>query len=240
MVPPPPTGRTFRVGYRIRLSDADASGRLRLDAIARYLQDAAIDDVAETNWGAPEHLWVLRAVRMDAHTPFLRDSEVDVVTWGSSFSSLAAGRRWSLTGDGGGAIEVDSTWIHLGPDARPARIGSGFEGYAEAAQGRIAATRLTLPVPPLRDRVAWPLRVTDVDRMGPVNNAAYWTAIEHRLAARGPDLREPPRARLDYRHPIDLGEDVEVAEHAEDGRFGAAFVVGGSVKAVAWVEALGS
>ena len=61
LVPQPPSGRTFRVGYRVRLFDADAMGRVRLDAVARYLQDAAIDDVAETNWGAPEHLWVLRA-----------------------------------------------------------------------------------------------------------------------------------------------------------------------------------
>ena len=44
-MPQPPSGRTFRVSYRIRLSDADATGRLRLDAVARYLQDAAIDDV---------------------------------------------------------------------------------------------------------------------------------------------------------------------------------------------------
>ena len=93
LVPQPPSGRTFRVGYRIRLSDADASGRLRLDAVARYLQDAAIDDVAETDWGAPEHLWVLRSVRIDVLEPFLDDGEVDIVTWGSSFSSLAAGRR---------------------------------------------------------------------------------------------------------------------------------------------------
>jgi acyl-ACP thioesterase len=241
LVPQPPSGRTFRVRYRIRLSDADASGRLRLDAVARYLQDAAIDDVAETNWGAPEHLWVLRAVRIDVLTPFLDDGEVGIVTWGSSFSSLAAGRRWSLTGDAGGEIEVDSTWIHLGPDARPARIGSGFDDYAEAAQGRIASTKLTLPAPPLDgDRVVWPLRATDVDRMGHVNNAAYWTAIEHRLLERQPDLRRPHRARLDYRHPVDLGEQVEVADGVSDGHYGAAFVVDDAVKAVAWVEQLSS
>jgi acyl-ACP thioesterase len=241
LVPRPPSGRTFRVGYRIRLSDANDSGRLRLDAVARYLQDAAIDDVAETSWGAPEHLWVLRAVRIDVLAPFLSDGEVDVVTWGSSFSSLAAGRRWSLTGDAGGRIEVDSTWIHLGPDARPARIGSGFDDYAEAAQGRVASTKLTL-APPAIDgtRVVWPLRSTDVDRMGHVNNAAYWTAVEHRLAGRGPDLRRPHRARLDYRHPIDLGEQVELAEEVAGGRYGAAFVVGRAVRAVAWVEELGS
>jgi acyl-ACP thioesterase len=241
LVPEPPSGRTFRVSYRIRLSDADATGRLRLDAIARYLQDAAIDDVAETNWGAPEHLWVLRAVRIDVLRPFLEDGAVDVVTWGSSFSSLAAGRRWSLAGDADGSAEVDSTWIHLGPDARPVRIGTGFEGYAEAAQGRAASTKLTLPVPSVDgNRVAWLLRATDVDRMGHVNNAAYWSAVEHRLVGREPDLRRPYRAQLDYRHPLDLGEAVEVVEEAGDGRYGAAFVVAGMVKAVAWVEQLRS
>jgi acyl-ACP thioesterase len=241
LVPQPPSGRTFRVGYRIRLGDVDATGRLRLDAVARYLQDAAIDDVAETNWGAPEHLWVLRAVRIDVVAPFLDDSVVDIVTWGSSFSSLAAGRRWSLSGDAGGAIEVDSTWIHLDRDARPARIGTGFEGYAEAAQGRVASTKLTLRPPPTDgDRVLWPLRATDVDRMGHVNNAAYWTAVEHRLVGREPDLRRPHCARLDYRHPIDLGEDVELAEDTRDGRYGIAFVVDDTAKAVAWVEPLTS
>src|SRR6186997_2410668 len=111
LVPIPETGRTFRVAYTVRLSDADATGRLRLDAIARYLQDAAIDDVGETGWGAPEHLWVLRSVRIDLIEPFLEDGAVDVVTWGSSFSALAAGRRWSLVGDAGGAAEIDSIWI---------------------------------------------------------------------------------------------------------------------------------
>lgn len=236
-VPQPPSGRTFGVSYRIRLSDADAAGRLRLDAVARYLQDAAIDDVTETDWGEPEHLWVLRAVRIDVFEPFLEDSVVDIVTWGSSFSSLAAGRRWSLAGDAGGSIEVDSTWIHLGSDARPARIGEGFDGYAEAAQGRIASTKLTL-VPPAADgkRAAWPLRATDVDRMGHVNNAAYWAAIEHRLLGREPDLRRAHRARLDYRHPIDLGERVELAEDIGNGRYGVAFLVDDAAKAVAWVE----
>lgn len=241
LVPQPSSGRTFRVRYRVRLSDADATGRLRLDAVARYLQDAAIDDVEETDWGAPEHLWVLRSVRIDVIEPFLADSVVDVVTWGSSFSSLAAGRRWSLSGDAGGTIEVDSTWIHLGPDARPARIGHGFDGYAEAAQGRVASTKLTLAAPPTDGRrSAWQLRATDVDRMGHVNNAAYWAAVEHRLLEHEPDLRRPHRARLDYRHPVDLGERVELAEDLRHGRYGAAFVVGDAVKAVVWVEPLTS
>jgi acyl-ACP thioesterase len=237
LVPRPPTGRTFGVSYKIRLSDADASGRLRLDAVARFLQDAATDDVGETGWGAPEHLWVLRSVRIDVLEPFLRDQVVGIVTWGSSFSALAAGRRWSLSGDAGGSIEVDSTWIHLGPDARPARIGAGFDDYAEAAQGRVASTKLTL-APPAGDgdRHVWPLRSTDVDRMGHVNNAAYWAAVEQRLHEVELDVRGRLCARLDYRHPIDLGEKVELAESVHKARYGVAFVVGDAVKAVARVD----
>jgi acyl-ACP thioesterase len=225
----------------VRLSDTGADGRLRLDAVARFLQDAATDDVGETGWGAPEHLWVLRSVRIDVLRPFLEEATVDVVTWGSSFSSLAAGRRWSLRGSGGGSVEVDSTWIHLDRDARPARIGTGFDAYAEAAQGRIASTRLTLAPPGLDgERVRWPLRATDVDRLGHVNNAAYWAAVEHRLVGRAPSLAQPVRAQLDYRHPIDLGDDVHLAETSQDGRYGAAFVVDDSVRAVAWVAPLRS
>src|SRR5262249_5297692 len=108
-LPPRATvGRTYSTRRRIRLSDMDATGRLRLDAVARYLQDVATDDVAETGWGAPEHLWVVRRYRIDVLAPFLTDGEVDLVTWGSGVGTVAAGRRTSLTGDRGGRIEVDS------------------------------------------------------------------------------------------------------------------------------------
>ena len=74
--------------------------------------------------------------------------------------------------------------------------------------------------------------------MGHVNNATYWAAIEQRLVGHGLDLTRPLRARLDYRHPIDLGERVELVEDRRDGRYGAAFLVGEVVKAVAWVDAV--
>ena len=218
----------------------DANGRLRLDAVARYLQDAATDDAEETGWGTPEHLWVLRSIRIDVVAPSLDDRQIDIVTWGSGVSALAAGRRWSLAGDHGGRVEVDSVWIHLGPDARPARIGGGFDAYAEAAQGRSVSTTLTLPHPPADAlRTVWPLRMTDLDVLGHVNNAAYWHAVEHCLADGDTvDLRRPARASLDYRHPIDLGEEVQLAEYVDNGRYALAFVVGAVVKAVSCVEQL--
>ncbi len=76
----------------------------------------------------------------------------DLVTWCSGVAPVAAGRRWSLTGDGGGRIEVDSVWIHLGPDERPARL-DDFDVYAESTGDRSVTTKLELPDPPAGSRV---------------------------------------------------------------------------------------
>ena len=122
-MPRPTTGRTFGVSYKIRLSDADATGRLRLDAVARFLQDAAIDDVEETGWGAPEHLWVLRSVRIDVLEPFLEDEVVEHRDVGEQL--LGARRRPALVALGRRG-RLDRGRQHLDPPraGRPARRGS--------------------------------------------------------------------------------------------------------------------
>jgi len=47
LIPRPAQGRTFTSRRRVRLSDLDGRGRVRLDALARFLQDVAIDGVQE-------------------------------------------------------------------------------------------------------------------------------------------------------------------------------------------------
>jgi acyl-ACP thioesterase len=212
---------------------------LRLDAIARYLQDVATDDVDETGWGAPDHLWVVRQMRIDVVYPPVEDDRVELVTWCSGTASLAAGRRLSLTGDRGGRVEADSVWIHLGPDARPARI-EGFGVYEASTAGRRVTTRLGLAMPAVEGTPRpWPLRLADLDLMGHVNNAVYWQAVEHVLSDTGPDPSRPLRARLDYRHPIDLGDEVELAVASSGTVLSVGYYVSGVVKAAAQVEALG-
>lgn len=237
----PAGARVFTVRRRVRLSDMDAAGRLRLDAVARFLQDAAIDDVQETGWGSPEHLWVVRRIQIDVCSPLLRDREVEITTWCSGVAAIAAGRRWSVVGDTGGHVEVDSVWIHLDRDQRPARIGD-FDPYAAAAGGRAVSTKLTLPGPSAdAHRLPWELRSTDLDVHGHVNNAVYWQAVENWLAREVVSLAQPHRALLDYRDPIDLDDDVQLARFSDgDERRYLAFLVGDRVNAVASVESFGS
>ena len=238
LVPPPGEGRVYRSQRRVRLSEMDAAGRLRLDTVARYLQDVAIDDVDETGWGAPEHVWVVRWYRIEVLEPFLTDREVSLATWCSASASHAAGRRTSQQGDRGGRIEADSVWIHLDPAGRPARL-EGFGVYTPSTEGRRASTRLSLPDPPAdAPRTPWQLRWADVDLMGHVNNAVYWAAVDERLPTLEIDPEQPYRMMLEFRRPIDLDDDVELLDHEGDGWTEVAFAVGRDVRAVARVESL--
>lgn len=233
-LPLPPRGRTYSAQRQVRLSDMDAAGRVRLDAIARFLQDVAIDDVQETGWGMPDHLWFVRSMRIDVLTPIAGWGDLALTTWCSGVAAIAAGRRWSIAGDEGGRIEVDSVWIHLDAGASPARIGD-FGVYAEAAGGRPVSTKLALLDPsPDAARIRWQLRESDVDLHGHMNNAVYWQAVEQVVPLGG----NPGRAELDYRRPIDLGDDLELLVSRQEAHVEIGFAVGDDVRAVARMSPL--
>lgn len=233
-IPRPVGARTFRARRTARLADLDVTGRVRLDAVARFLQDIAIDDVAETGWGVPDHLWFVRRIRMDVEAPLLDDRSLELETWCSAAGAIAAGRRWSVVGDRGGRVEVDSVWIHLDRAGRPTRI-EGFGPYAASAEGRAVSTRFELPEPPAGvGGVAWQLRSADVDIHGHVNNAVHWQVVEHALLATGAvDPGCPLRAELEYREPLDLGDAPSVVRFRDGDAEALAVVAGEALRAVA-------
>ncbi len=197
---PIPGTRAF-VGRRtVRLADMDARGRVRLDAVARFLQDVAIDDVGETGWGAPEHLWFVRRIRVDVLVPLLADRAVELTTWCSGVAAIAAGRRWSVKGDhgghAGGRQRLDPP--RRGRAARPDRRLRTLSRKRPGASS--VSTRFELPDPPTGVAgAAWALRSADVDLHGHVNNAVHWQAVEHALIASGavdPNTPVPGRDRL--------------------------------------------
>jgi acyl-ACP thioesterase len=81
--------------------------------------------------------------------------------------------------------------------------------------------------------VPWPLRATDEDVHGHVNNAVHWQAVEHALAQAGLDAARPLVAELDYRDPLDLGDVVELAAGGDP--LLVALRAGGATRAVARV-----
>jgi acyl-ACP thioesterase len=233
LVPLPAIGRTFRAGRNVRLSDADEHGRLRLDAVARYLQDVATDDVHETGWGAPDHFWLVRRTVVQVHRPFSIEDTIELTTWASGAGSSSAARRTTLSGERGGLIEAESIWVHLGRELRPERMDGRFEIYGPSANGRKITPKLELPdAPEGAERSPWPLRYCDLDVLGHLNNAAYWEAIEETAARKGVSLAQPFEAVLEFRRPIDLEDEIELLHSPDENGFGLALATAGEVKAV--------
>ncbi|MGD0273990.1 MAG: acyl-ACP thioesterase domain-containing protein [Gaiellaceae bacterium] len=235
LVPLPASGRTFTARRRVRLSDADARGRLRLDAIARYLQDVANDDVFETSWGSPVHFWLVRRTVIQVLRPVSIEEMVELTTWSSGAGSSSASRRTTLSGERGGLIEAESVWVHLSRELRPERMrGNFYEVYGPSTNGRKITPRLELPdLPAGAERSVWPLRHCDLDVLGHLNNAAYWEAIEETAAREGVSLAGPLEAVLEFRRPLDLEDEVELLYSPEENGFGLAFTAAGAIRAVA-------
>ena len=139
-------------------------GRSRRRAARGSLTSIATAACGSTRWLGSSRTWRSRTSRRPVggcrstsgscggsgstwSSRFSRTTRSTLVTWSSGQAAIAAGRRWSLRGDRGGRAEVDSVWIHLDRDQRPARI-EGFAIYGEAAGDRRVSTKLELPDPP--------------------------------------------------------------------------------------------
>ena len=213
LVPEPPSGRVYRGERRVRLGDADPSGRLRFDACARYLHDVSNDDTRDSGL-IDDGSWVVRRTVLDVDVPPRFLERVSLATWCGGMGSRWAERRVSAAGVKGGRVEAASLWVYVDlTSMMPRRLPESFHGlYGEAANGRSVGSRLVLPgLPPDGvERRSWVLRRTDFDILGHVNNAAYWVVLEE-LAGERPDLvAAPHRAICEFAKPIDPDDEVDL------------------------------
>ena len=132
-----PGGRVFTGTRPVRLGDSSPGGRLRLDALVRYLQDVSDDDT--TAAGLPAGAtWVVRrtSVRVAAFPRYLE--RLELATWCSGVGPAWAERRIDVTGAAGGNVSASTLWVHLdGSTGRPARLPPAFTSiYGPSAQRR--------------------------------------------------------------------------------------------------------
>lgn len=186
---------------------------MRLDAVARWLQDVAYADIVDAGLAA-RGAWVVRRLRLrvDAFPRF--GEPVTLRTFCSGAGRLAAERRTSM-GGGPAAVEAVALWIHVDTETlRPLRLGEEFQAvYGESAGSRKANFRLGhAEPPPDASRAAWRFRAADVDVAGHVNNAAYWALVEERFL--GGAEPQSVDVEIEYREPAQPGEALILASGA--------------------------
>src|SRR3954462_1403336 len=182
------------------LADVAPDGRVRLDAIARWLQEAAWADILDSGI-EDEGVWIIRRLRLDVDR-FPRFGEAPVVeTWCSGVGKLWAERRSTVRSDAGGLVEAVALWVHLDPTgSRPRPLPDGFAAVYES--GRRVKARLHHPAepPPEAQRAPWRFRAAEPDLAGHVNNAAFWQILQE---------EEPGRAgtyEIEHRAPAAAGD----------------------------------
>ena len=209
MVAFPGVGRRFSVTAKVRFGDTDPRSRLRLDALARLVQDTGDDDLADSGLD-PLAPWVVRRTSVWAPDgwPYLGEP-LRVSTFCSGLGSRWGERRTSVTSPTA-TVEVAAVWIFLDHRGRPAALPGPFlDVYQPSADGRRTSTRLHHPPPPpTLDRRRWPLRASDLDIYDHVNNSAVWMAVEDELARH----RVLPRlAEVEFHQPVGAEDEVDLA-----------------------------
>jgi acyl-ACP thioesterase len=192
--------------FLIRLGDVDVNGLLRLDGVARLLQDVATDDWIDTGVSSSD-TWVVRRTTVQlaegARWPRYLDS-VALTTWCGGVGAAWAERRTTLAFEGAAKIEAAALWVPIDPTGHPVRMReSFFSVYGDAVNARKVSARIEKPiVPESAERRDWPLRNADIDVVGHVNNAAVWQALS--------EVAPPPRRGVSVTHHSSIERDDAV------------------------------
>ena len=197
-------GRVYEAEITPAVADVVGGGRARLDAIARWLQEIARQDLAAAGFEG-RGVWIVRRTRIRVEA-FPRYGEgVALRTFCSGLGRFSAERRTSVE-SAAGRVEAVSRWICMEPDgSRPQRLEGEFrDTYALSAGERDANVRVRHPEPP-PDAVErpWTFRATDLDIAGHVNNTHYWAPLEEEFLSAG----EPEAfdGEVEHRDPAQPG-----------------------------------
>lgn len=211
LVPPADGCRRFEAQFRAGFADCSPSGRMRLDAIARWLQEIAYADVESA--GLHFHaVWVVRRTRLSIRR-FPRFAEPQVaVTFCGGLGRMWAERRTTIGRPDAAQSDVEavSLWVHLAPGSWRPSVFSAEELaiYGDGLPQRRVTARLRHPGPQdASERGRWHFRATECDIAGHINNAVYLQVVEEELLA-GPEEPGPLEVEIEYRSPAQPGEKL--------------------------------
>ena len=233
----PGSGYVYQTSWRLGTFDIDEHMTLRLDGVARYIQEVGAEHLADAGLAEVHPHWIVLRTVIDVLEPIELPSDITFRRWCAALSTRWCSMRVQLEGSEGGRIETEGFWICVNKDTLTpsrlvdecvARFGSTTDNHRLKWR-----TWLTEPVADGAE-TPFPLRRTDIDPFEHVNNTIYWHGVHEILHASG--IAPPYRAVLEYRSPIKFGERVTIRSGQHDSAVRMQFVVGDDVRAAAMVR----
>jgi acyl-ACP thioesterase len=232
----PGSGYVYQTGWRLATADIDEHMRLRLDGVARYIQDVGAEHLADADLADVHPHWVVLRTVIDVIEPIELPSEITFRRWCAALSTRWCNMRVQLQGSAGGRIETEGFWLCVNKDTlTPSRLSDEcIARFGSTTDNHRLKWRswLTEPVGDGTE-TPFPLRRTDIDPFEHVNNTIYWHGV-HEILSQVPDAKGGPyRAVVEYRSPIKFGESVTIRSSHHGDVVRMHFIVGDDVRAAA-------
>ncbi|MBL1079149.1 acyl-[acyl-carrier-protein] thioesterase [Nocardia sp. 2] len=240
--PCPESPEPFQASRTVRLGDTDIEENLRLDAIARYAMDLGYDNLGAVPEGDLHPAWIVRRTVIDVRQPIRFSERVHMRRWPSGLSNRWCNIRCEFRSDSGGLIETEQFLINIDLEAgRMARMSEPFMDSMRpfTTEHRLrwrAALREIME--PTAERTPYPLRITDIDRHGHVNNAVHWAAVAEGMALHQNSSTAPYRVILEHAGPIMSGDKVTLRSWTGDSGLHVQLEVDGTARTLALIEPL--
>ena len=205
--------RVFKSRRRVRVGDCDQNGIVRVDAIARYLQDIGYDDTDDIGVGDGGY-WVARSISMnfpDAADWPKRNEWIDLETFCGGVGRAFAQRIVNVYVDGILKTQASTDWVCVNETGKPIAIPNWLlEAYPQAKPAKAARS---LEIINLEDNFEgriepWYLRASDLDINGHVNNAVAFNAIyEISQLLKAPT---PQNVLIEYHKPLSAEDKIHL------------------------------
>lgn len=234
----PDSGYVYETGWRLATTDIDEHKRLRLDGVARYIQEVGAEHLADAKLADVHPHWIVLRTVIDVLQPIEIPSDITFRRWCAALSTRWCNMRVQLQGSDGGLIETEGFWICMNKDTlTPSRLSDECVArFGSTTDNHRLRWRAWLTEPVDGAVTPFPLRRTDIDHFEHVNNTIYWHGV-HEILGQVPELESAPyRAVLEYRSPIKYGERVTIHSQRHHDTVRMQFTVGDEVRAAALVR----
>ena len=226
--------RFYENDYRVRTGDIDMDSRVRLDGLARYLQDVANDNYDDSGFAKVAPFWIVRRTVIDVLSPIVSPASFHAERWCGALSTRWTDMRVTLKSTTetsmfnpetrpDGLVEAVGFWINVNDQGMPSRIGDEVMDLLlpMTDEHRLRYKAMNPEKAPSPDELELPdrehvLRATDFDPFKHLNNAAYFAAVEDELVDHMDLLDGPYRVVIEYLRPIVPGTPITIRRKRED------------------------
>lgn len=182
LVERPSSGYVYTTGWRLATTDIDEHQQLRLDGVARYIQEVGAEHLADAQLAEVHPHWIVLRTVIDVINPIELPSDITFHRWCAALSTRWCSMRVQLQGSAGGRIETEGFWICVNKDTlTPSRLTDDcIARFGSTTENHRLKWRPWLTGPNIDGtETPFPLRRTDIDPFEHVNNTIGWSRLHH-------------------------------------------------------------